>query len=101
MFAGGLNVLQDGGRLSGTSSIALNYSQLQLNDNSNFNTANRLNAVAGITLRGGSLVYQGRVQSDTSQSAGNVILAEGYNMVQAANGGTGINSATLNMSSLS
>jgi len=100
VFAGGVNLLADGGRLTNTSSIAVNYAYLQLNDNVIFALANRVNTSADITLRGGSLVYQGRIQTETSQSVGNVILAEGYNMIQAANGGTGINSATLNILSL-
>ncbi|MDI1314046.1 autotransporter-associated beta strand repeat-containing protein, partial [Prosthecobacter sp.] len=101
VFAGGVNVLTDGGMLTNTSSIGVNYAYFRLDDNVNFAQANRVRLGADITLKGGSLVYQGRTQTESSQSVGNVILAEGYNMIQSANGGTGINSATFNISSLS
>ncbi|OYW27815.1 MAG: hypothetical protein B7Z47_06345, partial [Chthoniobacter sp. 12-60-6] len=100
VFAGGVNLFADGGTLSNTSSIGVNYAYFRLDDNVNFALANRVNINADITLKGGSLVYVGRTQTETSQSVGNVILAEGYNMIQSANGGTGINSATLNILSL-
>ncbi|MDP2323202.1 MAG: autotransporter-associated beta strand repeat-containing protein, partial [Gammaproteobacteria bacterium] len=100
VFAGGVNELADYGKLTNTASIDVNYAFFRLNDNTNFVIADRVNLAADIRLRGGSLVYQGRAQTETSQSVGNVILVEGYNMIQSANGGTGINSATLNIASL-
>ena len=167
VFAGGSNVLLDGGSLSATSSIALNYARLAFNDDATFassvamsgittagsasvtvgstsglslgmtvtgpgipagetivgiagNTVtlssstgvaagnnsltfafNRVNTAATITLRGGSLAYtNGRTQTETTQTVGPVVLSEGQNLIQAVNGGTGVNSAVLTLASL-
>ena len=53
--------------LSNTTSIADNYATFRLDDNVNFAQANRVNLSADITLKGGSLVYVGRAQTDTAQ----------------------------------
>ncbi len=100
IFAGGTNTLLDGGTLPATSSIGLNYARLLLDDNQSFATANRVNTAATITLKGGSIVYQGRAQTATSQTVGGVVLSEGQNMIQAIAGGTGVNSAVLTLASL-
>jgi autotransporter-associated beta strand protein len=100
VFAGGNNYLLDGGRLSNTSSIDINYALLRMDENANYSIGNRINIAAPISLRGGSLVLLGRAQADSVQSVGNVTLFEGYNMIQSANTNTGINSATLNLASL-
>ena len=106
VFAGGINTLLDGGTLANTSSIALNYARLAFNDDATFALANRVNAAATITLRGGSLAYtNGRTQTETTQAVGPVVLSEGENMIQALNaGGTsttaGVNSAVLTLASL-
>ena len=100
VFAGGINELRDGGALTATSAIALNYARLGLNDNSTFALANRVNGSAPITMRGGSLVYTGRAQTETTQTVGAVSLAEGHNMIQSVAGGTGVNSAELTLASL-
>ena len=101
VFAGGTNELRDGGTLANTSSIDLNYARLTFNDDVTFALANRVNLAAPITMRGGSLVYgNGRAQTETTQAVGNVTLVEGQNMIQAINGGTGVNSAVLTLASL-
>jgi autotransporter-associated beta strand protein len=99
LFAGGINELRDGGALTATASIVLNYARLALNDNVTFALANRVNTAAPLILRGGSLTYTGRAQTETTQAVGTVTLFEGQNMIQSVAGGTGVNSAVLTLAS--
>ena len=101
VLAGGVNTLLDGGTLSATSSIDLNYARLVFNDDATFALANRVNVGATITMRGGSLTYaNGRAQTETTQTVGAVVLSEGQNMIQSVTGGIGVNSAVLTLASL-
>jgi autotransporter-associated beta strand protein len=102
---GGTTTLRDGGRLSGTTAIDINYANLTLDNNlanptGTKDLADRVNNAAPITMRGGTLLLNGRIQSATAETLGAMTFAEGLNSVYAAAGGTGINSAVLTLGSI-
>jgi len=91
--------LRDYGAITGTSGIALNYASLTLDNTGAANMSGRLGGVP-LTLRGGLLTYNGRAQTASTESIGAVSLAQGWNQINAAAGGTGVNSADLTLASL-
>jgi autotransporter-associated beta strand protein len=102
---GGTTSLRDDGRLSGTSSLDINYAALTFDNNLTNPTgtkdlADRLNDAAPISLRGGTITLLGRIQSDTRESIGAVSVLDGVNVLDVQAGGTGINSAVLTAASL-
>jgi autotransporter-associated beta strand protein len=105
LISGGTTTLRDGGRLSGTSSIDINYASLTL-DNTAGNPvgvkalADRINDAATISLRGGTFTLLGRAQTDVTETVGPISLVSGKNVVDVQTGGTGVNSSTLTAASL-
>ena len=84
-----------------TNQIALTTGSLvQAGTNALTFSFNRVNPTAPISMRGGSLAYTGRAQTEGTQKLGAVTLFEGANTIQVVNGGTGVNSATLALTSL-
>jgi autotransporter-associated beta strand protein len=99
---GNTMTLRDDGALSGTSAISINYATLSLENNVGFNGLdNRINDAAAITLRGGTINFQGRAQTVSTETLGAVTLAPGKSFINSVIGGTGINSADLTLTSLS
>ncbi|MGC4007429.1 MAG: autotransporter-associated beta strand repeat-containing protein [Pirellulales bacterium] len=91
--AGGIS-LRDYASLATTSSIDLNYAPLTLDNTGAANISGRLGLVP-VTMRGGTLTYNGRSQTETSETIGTVSLAQGQNVINVVAGGTGVNSAVL------
>ncbi len=95
--------LTDNGALTGTSSITLNYTALNMSSSQGTLTDSptRLNA-APITLNGGAITLFGRANALSSQSVGAVTLAQGLSFLSAAeqsNSGV-VSTATLTLASL-
>jgi autotransporter-associated beta strand protein len=106
LLNGGTTSLRDGGRLSGTSSIDINYAGLTLDNNLTNPTgtkslADRVNDAAPITLRGGTITVNGRIQTATTEALGAVSLARGFSTITMTPGTTGINSVDLTVAGLS
>ena len=100
VITGGVLQLIDDARLSGTSAVALNYGSLYLNNRGTLDLADRLPDAAPITLRGGRLDLYGRANGITAETVGAVSLAAGFNTINADDGGTGVQSTDLTLSSL-
>ena len=98
-IVGGTVTLQDAGMLAGTSAINVNNATLAVTDNGLTGISNRL-GTAPIALGGGVLTYTGRTQTASVQSAGAVTLASGESTFTVTNGGTGVNSAELDLAGL-
>jgi autotransporter-associated beta strand protein len=97
---GGVLTLTDGGRLSGTSQLDINYAGLTFAENglTDLTGTARINPNAPVNLRGATLLLTGRPQTASQQILGGssaVNLLEGFNNITATAGGTGINSADL------
>jgi len=106
LLGAGTTTLQDDGSLLNTSAIGLNYAGLTLGNNSNLqrDNANRLNDVAPITMKGGTLTFTGRVSALSSETVGAVTAAVGANTITTGNGGLGSGgfaNAVLTIASLS
>ncbi len=98
---GGTTTLASDGAFTGTSSIDINYATLTLDNNAGFNgLADRINDSAAVTMRGGTLIFQGRAQTASTETIGAVILQEGQSAISSVVGGTGVNSADLTLTSL-
>lgn len=98
---GGATTLRDEGSFSGTSAIDINFATLTLDNNtSTTDLADRVVDGAAITLRGGTLAFQGRAQTASSEQVGVVTLAQGNSFLNSVVGGTGINSAELRLAGL-
>jgi autotransporter-associated beta strand protein len=98
---GATTTLRDDGALSGTSAISINYATLSLDNNAGLNGLdNRITDSAAITLRGGTINFQGRAQTASAETLGAVTLAQGGSTINSVIGGTGINSADLTLTSL-
>ncbi|GEP44951.1 autotransporter-associated beta strand repeat-containing protein [Brevifollis gellanilyticus] len=98
---GGATTLRDDASFSGTSGIDINFASLTLDNNtSTTDLSNRIRDAAAITLRGGTLAFQGRVQTASSEQVGVVTLAQGNSFLNSTVGGTGINSADLMLAGL-
>src|SRR5678815_5389912 len=86
LLNGGTTNLRDGGRLSATSSIDINYAGLTIDNNLTNPTGtkslpDRVNDAAPITMRGSTILLGGRIQTDTRETLGAVSLAEGLNVL--------------------
>jgi autotransporter-associated beta strand protein len=101
LLTGGVTTLIDQGTLSGTSSIAINYATLSINNTGTVNLTNRLPDNAPITMEGGTLSFLGRPETASTETVGVVTLMGGMNTINAANGGTAVNSADLTLSGFS
>ncbi|MFN7341204.1 MAG: beta strand repeat-containing protein, partial [Opitutia bacterium] len=96
-----LFVLSDDGTLTATSGVDVNYgARLYIRNTGSRDLANRVNDAATVTLRGGSIEFNGRAQTASSETLGAVDLAQGWNNLYMTAGGTGVNSAEMVFSSL-
>jgi autotransporter-associated beta strand protein len=88
---GGTTALENDATLQNTTSIDINGAALVLNSNTSLQTQNndRLGDNIAITLRGGTIQVNGRVDTAATETIGAVTLAQGANTIQAATGGTG------------
>ncbi len=100
LITGGGLTLADSAALPNTPDIAIQYGTLTLSNTNLVDNPNRVNDAAPITLRGGSIVFNGRAQTASSETLGALTLAQGISNVTAAAGGTGVNSAELTFASL-
>ncbi|CAN5834310.1 hypothetical protein BH11VER1_BH11VER1_04950 [soil metagenome] len=100
MIAGGTTTLTDMGRISGTSGIAINGGGLTLTNTGSMDVADRINDAATITMSTGTINYNGRAQTASTETLGPVVLAQGASQITVTAGGIGINSADLILTSL-
>ena len=99
---GGTTSLRDDGTFLNTTGVDINYATLTFDNNASLQTQNnnRLNDAAGITLRGGSIIFTGRISTAASETLGALTIDQGANIVTAtATAGT-IYSADLTFASL-
>jgi autotransporter-associated beta strand protein len=100
---GGELSLRDSGSLASAGAITINGGTLRLDNgnavNASKDVADRLSGSA-ITMNGGTLIYQGRIGYNSTESVGAVTANTGANVINAAAGGTGVNSAQLTLVSL-
>ncbi|HSI32148.1 MAG TPA: autotransporter-associated beta strand repeat-containing protein, partial [Tepidisphaeraceae bacterium] len=83
ILAGGTTTLRDMGRLSATTSIDVNNATFVLDNNvGTVNSNNRVNDAANLTLRSGSLTYVSRLNTASSETLGQLRLAEGTSEFQ-------------------
>jgi autotransporter-associated beta strand protein len=111
LLTGGTTVLVDYGAFTNTSSLGVNFATLTLDNvatNPNItaapegaaNLTDRINPNAPITLIGGQIVFDGRAQTQSTETLGAVTIGSGLSSLQSVVGGTGINSADLTLTSL-
>ncbi|OYW77350.1 MAG: hypothetical protein B7Z37_04705 [Verrucomicrobia bacterium 12-59-8] len=83
---GGTFTLRDSATLLNTSAININYATLTIDNNANLATdmGDRVSDTATITLNGGFLNFNGRTNSNSSETVGAVIAAQGANSIQTA-----------------
>ena len=77
LMSGGAVTLQDDGRLSGTSSLALNHASLTINDAGFSSSTDRINDAAAITLNGGVITFTGRDNTNSTETLGTLTFASG------------------------
>ena len=91
----GTLILRDSGKLSGTSSVDINYATLQLDDSYLANVPNRIPAGTAVTLRGGTVNLTGAAGQLAAQTFNTLTLAEGRNDFTSNAGGSGANELTV------
>ncbi len=102
LLNGGTTVLRDDAALVNTPGIEINYAALSADNNAGIkDLANRINDAAPITFRGGTLTIQGRVQTASAETIGALTADQGFSVLNAAVGGTNINSIDVTATSLS
>ena len=99
---GNLNVA-DSGAILGTSSFDISRGRLMsVNDTGSlYYVANRFSDSAPITMRASEILLSGRVSTDVTERFGAVTLIEGTNQININNGGGGVNSGNILLTSLS
>jgi autotransporter-associated beta strand protein len=100
LINGGTLTLLDEGKLSGTSAIKLAYSTLSISNTGTTDLTNRVNDSAAISLLGGTLTFLGRAQANSTETLGAVTLVQGNSIITVTEGGTGVRSAELTLTSL-
>jgi autotransporter-associated beta strand protein len=101
LINGGNVTLQDEGRLSGTSSIAINNAALALTDAGTMANADRINNAATISMRGGNLSLTGRDLWNSYEQIGALTLDGAQNNLTATVGTNGtVRSAVLEIGNL-
>ncbi|HSI33713.1 MAG TPA: autotransporter-associated beta strand repeat-containing protein, partial [Tepidisphaeraceae bacterium] len=101
LFNGNITLLRDQATILNTSSLAVTYGQLTIdNATGSTNLSDRVSNTAPITLRGGQINYLGRAQMDSTETLGAVTAAQGYSIINPSAGGTSTNSATLTLASM-
>lgn len=78
-FLGGTFSFKDGGRLTATSAVDINYGGILKfhNDDSQYALPDRINDAAPVAIRGGRIEFVGQRNSDTGETLGATTLAEG------------------------
>ncbi|QIF03831.1 autotransporter-associated beta strand repeat-containing protein [Roseimicrobium sp. ORNL1] len=100
LINGSATTLQDLGKMSGTSAIFIHGGALTITNGGTVNDNNRVNDLADITMRTGTINYTGRDNTASSEVLGNVILAEGASQITVNNGANGTRSTDLILTSL-
>ncbi|MCX6850548.1 MAG: autotransporter-associated beta strand repeat-containing protein [Verrucomicrobia bacterium] len=101
IITGGTLTLQDEGRLSATSGIALNGGSLTITEAGTMSNADRVNNAATISMRGGVLTYTGRDSINSTETLGDILIAEGGNNIVMNNGAVGVvRSAVLSLGNI-
>ncbi|MEZ0255746.1 MAG: autotransporter-associated beta strand repeat-containing protein [Chthoniobacter sp.] len=98
---GGTFQLVDGGRISGTSAVNINFAGLTFNNAGLNDLSNRINTAAPITMNGGTMTLTGAVSVISQQTVGAVSAASGQNTISAnvtANGGSFLTLSSLTRS---
>jgi autotransporter-associated beta strand protein len=90
LINGGLVVLRDSGRLSGTGNITINYAQLMAYNDGLSGDFDRINDTSAITLNGGRLGFKGRQATTSTEKVGDVTLASGTSVISAAEGSNAV-----------
>ncbi|MCE9609704.1 MAG: autotransporter-associated beta strand repeat-containing protein, partial [Chthoniobacter sp.] len=94
--------LKDGGTISGTSRVDINYQGSVLLDNTGLsNNTDRVNNAADIGMNGGTLTFFGRAQTISTETLGAVTAAQGNSTITVTPTNTGVNAAELTLTSLS
>ncbi|MEA3211482.1 MAG: fibronectin-binding autotransporter adhesin [Chthoniobacter sp.] len=104
LLNGGITVVRDAGKLSGTGAVAINYSTLMLFNDGLQDDSNRLADGKAISLRGGTLAFKGRNNTVSTELVGDVTAVQGTSVISSANGSsvaTLLSEATLTLTSLS
>lgn len=104
LINGGTTALRDGGRITDSSALDLQYGSLRFENYGLSDHADRLADDAAITMRGGTLSFLGRGGAMSAETVGSVTLAQGSNVITASAGSNNGNlmpqSATLTLSGL-
>jgi hypothetical protein len=100
LLNGGGITLKDYGTMSGSGTITVNYSNLQIDNSGLTDLGNRVSDSAPISLGGGLLTFAGRAQMASSETLGAVTLKESVNNITVTPGGTNVNSAVLTLADL-
>ena len=90
-ISAGTLILRDSGKLSGTSSLDINYATLSLENNYLGNVANRIAPTTPVTLRGASFNIVGAAGQVATQTVNSLTLAEGLSSFNSNVGGSGSN----------
>lgn len=104
LINGGVVTLNNGGRISGTSAVNLNYASLRVENISPADVSARIADTADISLRGSTLSFYGKPGATSSETLGDVVLEQGASVITAAantnNGNLMPQAATLTLTSL-
>lgn len=84
LINGGILTLNNGGRISGTSSVDLNYANLRLDNISPADVSDRIADTADVRLRGSTLNFFGKPGAFSSETLGAVVLEQGASVITAA-----------------
>ncbi|MEA3207689.1 MAG: hypothetical protein QOE70_746 [Chthoniobacter sp.] len=95
LINGGVTVLKDAARFSGSETINIQYGTLSLDNSGTMDVADRIKPTATVTLRGGVFNYTGRAQTASSETINSLVLDQGSSNITVTAGATGINSADL------
>ena len=105
LFNGGRTIFQDTASLLNTTSIEISNATLLFTASNNNTEAgiqtNRLSDTAPITMSGAMFQFRSRASLITTETMGAVTLKGGRNIIDFAEGGTGVNQTTITMDSLS
>lgn len=102
LINGGTTVLRDAATILNTSSIDINYATLTIDNNAGtMDLDNRVGNSIPITLRGGTLAFNGRNSTASTETVGAVTLAQGNSFINSVvGGGVSLNSTDLTLTSL-
>lgn len=100
LVTGGTLLVQDDGTILNTSAIGLNFGTLTIRNTALRDNADRISNTAPITMRGGVISFEGRAQTNSSETIGAVTLVEGNNSIFSNDADIGIGSGVLTIDSL-